>query len=235
MIYVPEIDGDRVDDIKQTLARLERHFTRAMQIHWHLVEARRKADVARITLDMFRTGTAWLSAEGKVLYTNGEMDALLARRDGISLTNGTLAFFERKADRELKVALSAAMAERSSAFQVERPSGTSAFRVNITPLPVHAIALRLPNAAAIAFVSEAVAPTETSVEAASKIYGLTAAETRVTRYLVSGLDPQQIAEQTSTSINTVRTQVRSILAKADVTRHADLIRLVATLPQIDAG
>jgi DNA-binding CsgD family transcriptional regulator len=234
MAYTAEVDGPKVDGIKQTLMRLERRFRQAMEIHWHLAAARRKADMASMTLDMFRTGTAWLSAEGKVLYANGEMGALFGRRDGIALTNHILSFFERKADRALQAAISAAMADKSSAFQAERPSGAPAFRVNVMPLPMHAVALRLPSAAAIAFVSEAAAPTGASVEAASRIYGLTPAEARVTRHLVSGLDPQQIADQSGASINTIRTQVKSILAKAGVSRHADLIRLVATLPQVEA-
>jgi DNA-binding CsgD family transcriptional regulator len=233
MVYTSEIDGPKVDGIKHGLARLERHFARAMQIHWHLAEARRKADMATITLDMFRTGTAWLSAERKVLYTNSEMDALIARHDGIFLANGMLSFWDRKTGRALDAGILAAIAEKSSAFQAERPSGAPPFRINIMPLPVHATALRLPKAAAIAFVSEATVPTATSIEAASRIYGLTPAEARVAAELVCGRDVQAIADLLGSSVNTVRAQVRSILQKSGTERQADLIRLVATMPQVD--
>ncbi len=100
------------------------------------------------------------------------------------------------------------------------------------PLPVNANALRLPKAAAIAFVSEATTPSAASIKAASRIYHLTRTEARVMEQLVSGLSPEQVADLLGSSLNTVRTQVKAILAKAGVSRQADLIRLVATLPQV---
>ncbi len=93
MVYTWEIEGPRVEELKRGLKRLERHFQRALQVHWHLTEARRTAAMATLTLDMFRTGAAWLSATGELLYTNSEMDAVIAKRDGIYATNGVLTFW----------------------------------------------------------------------------------------------------------------------------------------------
>jgi DNA-binding CsgD family transcriptional regulator len=188
--------------------------------------------MATMTLDMFRTGAVWLTVQGNVLYSNHEMDAIAGKRDGIQVSNGRLHLWDPKARQDLEKSIEAAISERSSGLLAERPSGLPRYRINVMPLPMQANGLRLPNAAAIAFVSEATAPTSASLQAARGMYNLTPAEAKITEKLATGLDPKQIADALGSSINTVRTQVKSILAKTGVSRQADLIRLVATLPQV---
>lgn len=48
--------------------------------------------------------------------------------------------------------------------------------------------------------------------------------------LATGEDLRRIADQLSVSINTVRAQTKSILAKTGTSRQADLVRLLLTSP-----
>ena len=57
-------------------------------------------------------------------------------------------------------------------------------------------------------------------------YALTPAETEVAMALHGGAALRQIADQRQVSINTVRNQVKSAMAKTGVRRQADLILLV---------
>ena len=67
----------------------------------------------------------------------------------------------------------------------------------------------------------------------SHAFGLTPAEAQVASALVSGQTIAQIAEARIVSLETVRSQVRSICAKVGVSRQADLARVLTQLPQVN--
>ncbi len=66
-------------------------------------------------------------------------------------------------------------------------------------------------------------------------FDLTPAEAQVAVATVSGARPEDIARQRGVAVQTVRTQVRSVYAKLDVTHQADLMRVLASLPVLDGG
>jgi len=66
-------------------------------------------------------------------------------------------------------------------------------------------------------------------ETLKKVLGLTQAETEICQLLFANRDIAAVAEQRSASIETVRTQIKRILNKADVHSKAELIRLLAML------
>ena len=57
-------------------------------------------------------------------------------------------------------------------------------------------------------------------------YGLTLAEAQVASALAQGETVASIAKRRRVSVTTVRTQVRGIFHKTNVSRQADLIRLL---------
>ena len=67
----------------------------------------------------------------------------------------------------------------------------------------------------------------------SHAFGLTPAEAQVAATLVSGQTIAQIAKSRHVSVETVRSQVRSICAKVGVSRQADLARVLTQLPQVN--
>ncbi len=65
-----------------------------------------------------------------------------------------------------------------------------------------------------------------------EMYRFTKAETRLAIALTAGQTAKEYAYKNGVSVNTVRSQIRALLEKADVGRQADLIRiLVNILPQ----
>ena len=69
-----------------------------------------------------------------------------------------------------------------------------------------------------------------------ELYKLTPAEAEVLRLLVDGHATDELAEMRNVSLHTVRTQIKSVLAKTGTRKRPDLVRLALTvnLP-IDAG
>lgn len=66
-------------------------------------------------------------------------------------------------------------------------------------------------------------------------FDLTPAEAQIAAAMAGGARPEDIARRRSVSAQTVRTQVRSVYAKLDVAREADLVRVLAALPGLDGG
>ncbi|RGP42299.1 hypothetical protein BPTFM16_02612 [Altererythrobacter insulae] len=66
-------------------------------------------------------------------------------------------------------------------------------------------------------------------EALEKAFGLTSAETEICRLLFTYLDLSRVADQRSVSLETVRTQVKRILAKIEAHSKTELIRLLGLL------
>ena len=231
-VYSPRWSAERLTEAKGVMARLAGHFSRAIRLHWHLASARQAADATQITLDMFVTGVMWLSPDATVLYTNAEMDRILTMADGIALRAGRLVLPDRRDQDKVLAAIRAAQDGVQTALLASRPSEQEPYRLTISALPMSASALRLPNASAIAFVSEAPVLAEASVAAMADAYHLTPAETRVLQMLVAGRNIQAAAEEIGSRAATVRTQTKSILMKCGVSRQADLIRLVTAFPQV---
>jgi DNA-binding CsgD family transcriptional regulator len=232
MIYCPSWSDDEVALTKRTLEQLEPHFARALKVHWYLAAARQQTDAARMTLDMFQTGVVWLAENGEILYRNGEMDRILHAGAGIASGDGALRFAEPGAVAHLRSAITDAQAGRESAFLIERAAGAPALRLRVVPLPTHALALRLPKAVAIAFISDSEAPADGNAEAAAQLYSLSPAETRLLKELMAGRTVQEAAGRLDIAGGTARSQLKSVMAKCGVNRQADLIRLVFTLPRI---
>ena len=62
-------------------------------------------------------------------------------------------------------------------------------------------------------------------EALKALYGLTAAEARLTCGLLKGERLEDYAERTGISMNTARTHLKAVFAKTNTDRQADLVRL----------
>lgn len=63
-------------------------------------------------------------------------------------------------------------------------------------------------------------------------FSLTQAECEVTRELLAGKSVNEIADGSSKSVNTIRSQLSSILSKTGARKQSDLVRLIAGLTQV---
>lgn len=64
----------------------------------------------------------------------------------------------------------------------------------------------------------------------AEMFQFTAAETRLAEHLVQGLRLEEIAQKRSVSINTIKTQLRSMFAKTETRRQTELISLLLKGP-----
>jgi DNA-binding CsgD family transcriptional regulator len=68
-----------------------------------------------------------------------------------------------------------------------------------------------------------------------QLYGFTPAETEIANGLATGFSPEGIASIRGASVETVRSQIKSLLLKTDTRRQIDLVRLLCRLPDSPAA
>ena len=72
-------------------------------------------------------------------------------------------------------------------------------------------------------------PRELCVDRVATAFGLTSAETEICRMLVEGLTTREMADERRVSIETVKTQIKSVLRKSHCKRRSELIRSVTVM------
>jgi DNA-binding CsgD family transcriptional regulator len=194
-------------------------------------DAKHALPAAAATLDQLRIGTAWVTASAMLLYMNAAMRRiLLANATTIRIQASQLGLSGRY-QAILLGALGRAEDRRGTLIRVLPPGG-NALSLYVSPVPETEYSEELPDAAAIIYVLEPPMFPDPLIGSLKETYGLTKSEARILQHLLNGATPLSIAAALGTSINTVRTQIKNILAKCGASRQMELIRIAAEMPQV---
>jgi len=122
--------------------------------------------------------------------------------------------------------LEAAQPDRQS-IAMTAPDGRS-FVAHVVPLTpqVSASTGTIPSAASAMFIQEIGALKPLPGEVLVKLYGLTAAETRLLGLLAQGRSLEATAAALGIAITTARTHLQRLFDKTGTSRQAELVRLV---------
>lgn len=187
-------------------------------------------------IELLPTPLALTDALPRLRQANAALRAIVARRDGLCLGQTRLCAADPAADRALK----AAAIELPLATVLGRP-GVRGITVPRTtgglPYIVQAVALGHGSWLRRGVLFTVVDPEarKPSAETLRAVLGLTAAEASLAAELGAGATLAEAAKARGVSHETVRTQLKSILAKSGCTRQAELARLLARLGQAGRG
>jgi DNA-binding CsgD family transcriptional regulator/PAS domain-containing protein len=218
------------------LLALAPHFRRALGMRRQMSALTSACESAWAALDRLPIGVFVVDAGGRVAKKNRAAERLLAKADGLSVSNGRLEAGKPPETAALHALVaSAASAVRaagphSEAVLVSRPSGNRAFHFCAAPVPPGSELRQSGERTAVVFVSDPAPMIETPPEILQRTYGLTLAEARLAGLLVAGHSLEEAVFALGTSLNTVKTQLRGLFTKLDVHRQSDLIRLLLTGP-----
>ena len=104
-------------------------------------------------------------------------------------------------------------------------------QVMVAPLPLDAQPYGM-QCAAVVMLSDPSRVISSLTGALRSFYRLTLAEAKLVQGLINGQSPQEYAEATGVSINTVRSQFKAAASKVGVSRQADLVRVVLMGPAL---
>ena len=213
-VFLPHLE--RAVKISQPLARLKNYYSSLMG-----------------ALDHLPIGVMFLSADSSVISKNQEAQRILEMDDGLTLScrQGVMASNSRD-HAKLAGALGDAIATASgdgvgagAIITVSRKSGSDPFLLEIVPLVNRELSDRHAARGCLVFAIDPENRSALSVDGLKNLYGLTNAEAEVCRLIVECYGTREIAEIRNVSVDTVRTQMKSVFSKTGSHQKSDLVRL----------
>ncbi len=196
----------------------------ALSIRLQLQRARAIVD----TLDKAGMPAAILSGQDRILAANSAFEAM--KEQVVFLAHGKLALADVASNRLLAHALHAIRASVTTTNSIPVPAqaDSSAAVIHALPLPGEASDV-FDGATAIVIVTKLDRSTSPSAEILTGLFDLTPAEATVANRILAGLSVNEVAVERRISRETVRSQVKKILAKTGSQSQADFIRRLAPL------
>ena len=211
------------------------HLARAWRVKRTLAEWEARAGTLKFILDRLERAVVVAGPDGQVRFANRAADRLLSRGDGIDSSRGRIRAARSNYDGALHAlidgaARTAAGAAAAAVDAVSIPVAEEGRQLAIVaePLsPAHSESLgHSSEAGAILFIGDSEASSNPSVERLRIVYGLTAAEARLTSLVTQGHDIAGSARRLGVSRNTVKYHLKAIFDKVGVTRQTQLVRRV---------
>lgn len=219
-------------DELQTLQLLYPHFKRALRIHKEFYKLRSQQQSLQAALGHLTLGLIILKPNGSVDYCNPVAETLLQQHQGLKVTDKqTLQAYVGSENQqlhrlidELRLASQQRNIHRSRVIALHHPDQEHVIHIMLTVL---ADAQHQDAQGRIAlYISIPYSSFNLSAEALHKLYAMTPAESAVAIALVNGLSPSQISEANRVSVETVRSQLKSIYEKMGVKKQQDVIRIL---------
>lgn len=223
-------------DAEQKMRLFIPHFQRAMTLTNRLQTLEIQRDGALASLDALSLGLVLAGADGRIIFANSVAERHLQAGVAITSLRGHLCVRDGRSHEILKQSIraTAALAYGKSVASpplIVLPSHEETrLSLLVCPAP-RARHFSGPNAPAVAiYIGEPGRKPASLQDFVMQLYGLTPAEARLLMALLDGERLQETADRLQVSLNTVKTQLRSLFAKTGHRRQADLIRDVTNHP-----
>lgn len=220
----PEQYGDR-------LQMLVPHMVRALELNRVLANAALTNEVSHAMLDAMPTSVFLLTDGGNVLFANKKGEDLLAKENVLVLDRVTRKL-RPGAPRDcapFEAASAKARAEHQLQFlRVMAGEAGTAFILAFVPLSSRTqqgIADN-PQSGLAVIVTASSRHVDLRVEDIRAATGMTPAEARLAKALVSGTSPNEYAEAAGISPNTVRRQLAAAFLKTETNKQSELVALL---------
>jgi DNA-binding CsgD family transcriptional regulator len=203
------------------LDTLRPHLARAAMLSTRL--RLKQMQAATETLELLGIPAAVVEASGRVVAANDLMQAM--RGHFLWLAGDQLAFSDRIANglfRE-ELARSAATGLASARSFVSRGSGDQNYPAIVHVVPLKTCGRELFNGAWFLLAVNKPGAATLDGSLLQGLFDFTAAEARVAAGLLEGLSVKEMSRRYGVSVLTLRTQVKSVLAKSGSTRQPEFI------------
>jgi DNA-binding CsgD family transcriptional regulator len=211
------------------------HLEHALHVHLRLADLQSQKTAQQALWDTLSFGVVLLDRDAKVVWTNREATAILARSDGLSIRNKFLSAAIATENSELQRFVRAAIATScgvaalpGAPLCVSRPSLQRPLMLLIAPLRIQNAMFGRP--VAVAFITDPERKPEAVPEILKSLYGLTPREAALAELLLRGIGLSEAAGQLDIGMNTVRTHLRLIFEKTNTHRQSELVHLLLRGP-----
>lgn len=228
-------EGPMPPDSRRLLELLIPHIQTALEVRRILGATQQRLASAEAMANASPCASFVLNRNGSILHWNTGAESLVRDGDALTVANGRLT----ACDCQSRIALTKLLldvtspsvslfATKSSRFlALQRASNKRPLQAMATPLPE---TLRRSGGDLMLLVTDPERSFNFPDDALHALYHFTPAETEVANGLLMGYSAQEIACLRRVSAATVRQQIKSTLNKTGVSRHAEMVRLLMTLP-----
>lgn len=190
-------------------------------------------------LDQLTFAVFLLNGSRRVVYANLAAEGMVSKGDGLTVRHARLYAAESDDDHRLQAAMTRALQADAGGddFAISRPSGCAPYLTIVAPLSERAAVDGGAVRAAVYVTDPKLAPTEIA-DRLRAFFRLTFAETRVAQGLLGDRSSTEIAELHRLSVETVRSQIKSLLARTGTSRQGELLNLLhkaLALPRREGG
>jgi DNA-binding CsgD family transcriptional regulator len=182
-------------------------------------------------MNAFGTGIAILDTRAYVLLANTTAEQLV-RQPTMFKAPPPLPLALRHADSNhaLRKAVASAFERASTALQLRDVQGRSVINAVVLPLPASSQRSYGQRPTVLLAMNELVRSQAIPDRWLSQMFGLTRAEALVANWLVSGRSIDEYAQHRGISLETARSQLKTVLSKTGMSRQAQLVAALARLP-----
>lgn len=235
LILTRQVPGRFSQADRDSLDELARYLQRGVALNKRLIRWLAERRAARLLLDSAPRGIFLLGQRGQATYMNDEARRICGAGDGVALENDELRFPDPVATQNWHAFLDRAGAKDdetghlpTTGMTIKRPSQAPAYQLIAYGLDCdpRKAALDEREGLAVAMLhdpSVAEVPDEGLLHT---YFGLTPAESQLTRALCDGQSLPLAAKTGSISINTARTHLRSVFQKVGVHSQVALVQRV---------
>jgi DNA-binding CsgD family transcriptional regulator/PAS domain-containing protein len=219
----------------QLISTLVPHVTRAVQVHRKIHSVTAEKDSALAALDQLRMGVILVNRQGTPLYLNRAAELMMTQEVGLGIFHNRLALHSPSETAKLLHLIS------NAAQSIDRPavggdlrismpcsmdfllcmvspiSSEISYRMNM-PLGSDCVALFLTRSAGL----------QLSPKRLVSLYKITPAEARLATRLAALRSLEEASDDLGISINTARTQLKSVFGKTGTRSQAELMMLLAS-------
>ena len=187
-------------------------------------------------LDSARLGVIHLDRQGRIARLNDNARGLLGEDNALREEDGFLRAWLPGDDAQLKGLVAAALPASGGqasggVLLVRDPHKMPGLTLHVHPVSVREVDFGAPDLGALVLIECLERPLRLDAGLVGSVLGLSAIESRVAVLLAEGRTVPEIAFRCRRAHTTVRTHVRRIHAKLGVSRRADLVRLVLSVPE----
>ena len=215
-------------------ARLHPHITRAFNLGETLAAGRLRGRAAEDVLAASPQALLILDGLGLVQHANPAAEALIVRRDGLSVSARRLTGTDAAATQRLHALVAAAAGldqapRRGGAMALMSSQRRRPLQVTVAPLRADAAISLKAEPMVLVCVGDLERHGQLSPDRLHDLFGLSPAECRVAEALFAGAAPREAAAALGVSFYTVRGHLMRIFEKTGVSGQPELMRLLAAV------
>jgi DNA-binding CsgD family transcriptional regulator len=232
--------GSYTEDEVSAFTEVCGHLKRALTIARRLETATAKSRATTEALDCLPYGVAFVDLAGRLVHANRAAEALLAKRDGLTVRAGRLGAADLRDRARLDALLAACAHERPTSARhaviLRREHGEQPLTVSALRLSGQRASFLAPAPHILLLIADPTTVRPNPGDLLRQRYDLTPAEARLALTLRAGHGVRRAAEEAGMTYETARWYLKIIFQKTGTRRQAELVaRLLqdATVPLSD--